>query len=193
MTRRASPPLLVASIAALACLALATGAQARPGNEARPAGGSNRVEVGQPPPALTLTRISGTEEVTLEGLAGHVVVLDFWATWCGPCRAVAPYLDAMYRRQRARGLSVVGLSPEPDALIREFLATRPVDYTIARDVGQTVRTYGVRGIPTIVVLDRAGQVRDVMVGVDGASLGRLDRLVEQLLAEPSPGPRTPSP
>jgi thiol-disulfide isomerase/thioredoxin len=184
MTRRS--PVLIASAAALCCLALATGAAARPGNAPRPAGASDHVEVGQPPPALDLARISGTEAITLEGLSGHVVVLDFWATWCGPCRAVAPYLDAMYRRHRARGLSVVGLSPEPDALIRQFIASRPVDYTIARDVGQTVRTYGVRGIPTIVVLDRSGQVRDVMVGVDGSSLSRLDSLVEQLLREPTP-------
>lgn len=165
------------------------GAHAAPGNEPSAGRRVGRVTIGSAPPPLNLDRIAGNESVTLDGLAGRVVVLDFWATWCRPCHAIMPALDALYRRHRAQGLSVVGLSPEPDAAIRAHLAAAPVDYTIARDVGGTMEGYGVRAIPTLVVLDRSGQVREVMVGVDPASLSRLDTLVTQLLAQPAPARR----
>ena len=59
-------------------------------------------------------------------------------------------------------------------------------YTIARDQGGTMRAYGIRGIPTLVVLGRDGQVAEVMVGVDRASMARVDALVQRLLAQPAP-------
>ncbi len=139
--------------------------------------------VGQTPPALSLQRLSGSDEVTLAGLAGRVVLLDFWATWCGPCRALMPMLDAMHGRYHGQGLSIVGMSSEPEALIRSHLSANPVAYTIARDVGGTIRAYGVRGIPMLVAIDRAGKVREVLVGIDGQSFGQLDALVQRMLAE----------
>jgi thiol-disulfide isomerase/thioredoxin len=190
--RTKSSPSTWAILVALALLGgtvAAPDAQAAPGNEPNAPRRGGRVTVGAVPPPLNLDRIAGNEAVTLEGLAGRVVVLDFWATWCSPCRAVMPALDDLYRRHRAQGLSVVGLSPESDATIRRHVAALPVDYTIARDLGGTMEGYGVRAIPTLVVLDRAGQVREVMVGVDPASIARLEALVQQLLAQPAPSNR----
>ncbi len=166
--------------------ALSPSAHAAPGNDPVGTPRIGGLTVGRAPPPLALDRIQGTDEVTLSGLSGHVVILDFWATWCGPCRAVMPALDALYRRHRGEGLSVVGMSPENETAIRQHLSTMQVDYTIARDVGGTMQRYGVRAIPTMVVLDRGGQVRDVLVGVDGASIARLEQLVSQLLAQRAP-------
>ena len=177
-----SAVLVLCAMAALCAVPV----HAAPGNDPVGTRRAGPVEVGQPPPPLALDRIRGTEEVTLSGLAGRVVVLDFWATWCGPCRAVMPALDALYQRHRAQGLSVVGLSPENDATIRSHLSSIPVTYTVARDVGGTMQRYGVRAIPTIVVVDRAGQVREILIGVDRSSIARLEVLVTQLLAQPAP-------
>jgi thiol-disulfide isomerase/thioredoxin len=161
---------------------LAATAQAAPENspDRRLSGG---LSVGALPPALALTRISGEDAVTLQGLHGRVVILDFWATWCTPCRAVMPVLDDMNRRHRGAGLSIVGMSPESESAIRSHLGAEPVGYTIARDVGGTMQRYGVRAIPTMVVLDRNGQVREVIVGMDSSGISRLESLVVRLLAE----------
>ena len=180
--RGVSVVLVLGAVASLAVVP----AYAAPGNDPVGTRRAGPVAVGQPPPPLALDRIRGTEEVTLSGLAGRVVVLDFWATWCGPCRAVMPALDALYQRHRARGLSVVGLSPENDAAIRSHISALPVTYTVARDVGgTTMQRYGVRAIPTIVVVDRGGQVREIMIGVDTSSIARLEALVAQLLGQPA--------
>jgi thiol-disulfide isomerase/thioredoxin len=184
MARRSVPWALVVAAGLVIC-ALVPDAHAAPGNDPR-AQRPGRLAVGQPPPALSLDRIAGTEAVTLSGLAGRVVVLDFWATWCSPCRAVMPALDDLYRRHRSRGLSVVGLSPESEPDIRSHLSMAPIGYTIARDTGGTMQRYGVRAIPTIVVLDRRGSVREILIGVDGRSLTHLEDLVGRLLAEPAP-------
>ena len=180
-------PLALALLALTA--AVAQTVHAAPGGAPAGAGGGRApgpLAVGRPPPALNLSRISGSDETTLEGLRGRVVVLDFWATWCGPCQAVMPALDRLHTQHHGRGLSVIGLSAESDAAIRAHIARVPVAYTIARDTGGTLRSYGVRAIPTMVVLDRAGKVREIFVGVDGPAMQRLNGLVTQLLGEPAP-------
>ncbi|MGE0786118.1 MAG: TlpA family protein disulfide reductase [Sandaracinaceae bacterium] len=175
---------LAALALSAATLALVAGASAAP-NDAVPARPQPLV-IGAPAPPIQLTHISGAAPITLDALAGRVVILDFWATWCSPCRAVMPVLDAMYQQRNGEGLSIVGVSPEPEPAIRSHVATHPVHYTVARDAGGTVRAYGVRGIPMLVVLDRGGKVREIFTGVDQTVVQRLDTLVTALLAEPSP-------
>ena len=174
--------LVVASVAPRSVSAAPTAAEVAAG---RSRSGSSGLRTGDAAPEIAADRLSGTEGVSLPELRGHVVVIDFWATWCGPCHRIMPDLDRMYQRHQGAGLAVVGIAREPEGRLRAHLAESPVSYTVARDVGGTLTRYGVRALPTIVVIDRAGQVRDVVVGMDGSAMGRLDRLVQTLLAEPA--------
>lgn len=165
-------------------LALATALGSTPLHAAPTEVGSGRLRIGEGAPPIDAERVSGPDAVSLARLRGRVVLIDFWASWCGPCRAIMPGLDGLHRRLHDRGLTILGVSREHRATIEAHLSRSPVGYTVARDLGPTQLRYGVRAIPTLVVLDRRGRVRDVRVGE--SDLPALERLLERLLAEPGP-------
>jgi peroxiredoxin len=117
-------------------------------------------------PDFALPVVVNGSTVKLADLAGHVVVLDFWATWCGPCEITAPELQTLYAKYAARGLRVVGISDDDPAEIASFAQEHQITYPLARDDGgKTARMYWETALPTLVVVDRAGIVRIVEVGI----------------------------
>jgi thiol-disulfide isomerase/thioredoxin len=142
------------------------------------------VSIGQPPPVLVSQVVMGPGPGDLEQLRGRVVLLDFWASWCGPCRMVMPILNQMHQRYAAQGLTVLGVTDEPASTARLVGQQMSIQYTLATEATAQTR-FGVRNLPTLVVLDRRGNVRRVTVGVDANEMRNLDRLVQQLLAEPA--------
>lgn len=108
------------------------------------------------------------ETVRLSKLKGKVVVIDFWATWCGPCRETMPQLDRLYRDFRDKGLELLAISGEARATLRAFKAN--VTYPLLCDVtGEANRAYNVEAIPRTLVVDRAGRIVYDQVGLDDGS------------------------
>jgi thiol-disulfide isomerase/thioredoxin len=135
--------------------------------------------VGKAAPAFALEVVHNGEpgaRLDLESLKGHPVVLDFWATWCGPCRMEAPILDRVAQRYKDRGLVVVGVNTADAAgraapMAAKMHLSYPIVFDAAKDVGDA---YGVESLPTLVVIGRDGQVKAVRTGlVDEASLEAL--------------------
>jgi len=124
-----------------------------------------RALIDKPAPAFTGERVHGAYSAALADLKGQVVVIDFWATWCGPCAMTMPFLDAWQTKYGARGLRIVGLSSEDLPEIERFVAAHPLSYTIARDdQAQIARDYYLLGVPMLVIIDRSGVVRHVQLG-----------------------------
>jgi peroxiredoxin len=141
--------------------------------------------VGSAAPALDGGLPIGRAPSSLAALRGQVVLLDFWATWCGPCRLVAPQLNALQARFGAQGLRVVGVTTDPVERAATFMELAGTKYPSLADPGGLVsRAYHVSSLPTLFVIDRRGVVREVFIGFDPARDAALDALVQGLLAEP---------
>jgi peroxiredoxin len=116
-------------------------------------------DTGQTAPPIQLMDQAG-KIFSLEALKGQVVVVDFWASWCGPCRKSLPELDDLQTRFASQGVKVVGISLDSDpALATAFLERVPVRFTILHDpTGQTGETYSVVAMPTTFLIDREGHI-----------------------------------
>jgi thiol-disulfide isomerase/thioredoxin len=140
-----------------------------------------------PPPLSDVRAVSGSFPASLAAMRGRVVVLDFWATWCGPCRIVAPKLSALQDRYGAQGLTVLGVAADDAQDIAAFASRTAVSYSLAADSqGETSRAYGVSSLPTLLVIDKAGVVREVAIGYEPGEDAWLESKVRSLLAEPAP-------
>lgn len=121
------------------------------------------------------------QTLELSSLQGRTVVLDFWATWCGPCQIEAPIVNAIAERYKSRGLAVVGVntSDEKDAALR-FVRQKRLGFPIVYDEGNRIaRDYGVSSLPTLVIVSKTGKVVAVRRGVTSDSA--LDALVRRHL------------
>ena len=107
---------------------------------------------------FTLADLEG-REWTLKSLRGKVVLVNFWATWCPPCRKEIPDLEALYKRFEGRGLVILGISDEAAAKVQPFARREEITYPVLLDPGRTVnKLYSVQGIPMSFVYDRSGKL-----------------------------------
>jgi cytochrome c-type biogenesis protein len=153
----------------------ASGAPAQPAAASAPG-------AAEPAPDVSLTTTDG-KPLKLSELKGQVVLLNFWATWCVPCRSEIPGLNAMQKDLAARGFKVLGVSTSDSAdLIREYQKDVRQDYTVAVGDDGVANKYSVGVLPTTFIIDRAGNIRHKIIGEK--SRAQFEELITPLLDEP---------
>jgi cytochrome c biogenesis protein CcmG/thiol:disulfide interchange protein DsbE len=144
-------------------------------------GSASAIDTGNHAPDFELPGTQGS--VRLSDSAGSVVYLDFWASWCGPCKQSFPWLNSMQEKYKARAFKVIGVNLDAksdDA--RKFLSQVPAKFTIAfDDKGVTPRSYGVKGMPTSFLVGRDGKIILQHTGFKDADQGMLEKQIQAAL------------
>ncbi|HZF43216.1 MAG TPA: TlpA disulfide reductase family protein [Sphingomonadaceae bacterium] len=140
----------------------------------------DKLGVNQPAPAFS-GRTFDKQDFTLGGLKGRVVVLNYWATWCAPCKAEMPMMDRFYRRHHASGFSMIGVTTEDSA---PAFMLKKVDVALAYPLALRFKGSAyerTKSVPTSYVIDRRGVLRHIKVGAFAED--EFDALIMPLLAE----------
>ena len=146
--------------------------------------GINAKEMNQPAPDFTLKSMSG-ENVKLSELQGNVVMINFWATGCGPCRQEMPLLDEFYKKYKKLGFVLLGVNVEEDSskaagYLKEVPVTFPILYDNTNKVSEL---YDVDAMPTTVLVDRGGNLRFVHRGYKPGDEQQYKKLMKKLMRE----------
>ena len=142
------------------------------------------VAVGDPAPAFTLSDRDG-RPLTLSDLRGHVVCLDFWATWCATCKSALPALDGLARRPGFEDVRFLAVNIDRDAALADRFLEQNLPgarLTVLRDGNALLARYGADGMPALYLIDRDGVVRHVEAGYETTALGRVERVLDSLAA-----------
>jgi len=135
-------------------------------------------------PDFTLESLHGSN-LRLQERRGEVVLINFWASWCGPCRQEMPILDRLHQRYRDAGFSVLGVNVEGKRKPAEKIAKKSkVTFPVLIDAGQKVsESYELEAMPTTVVVDRNGKIRYIHRGYKSGDEAKYIEVVKQLIAE----------
>jgi peroxiredoxin len=149
---------------------------------------AERADVGRQAPAFEATTLAG-QPIAMADLKGRVLLVDFWASWCDPCREEFPEFEALYQEFRDRGVEIVAVSVDRKRENAEaFLAKHPVTFAVVHDDDHAIADrFKPRAMPTAYVIDQAGVVRFVHLGFQRSYLAKYREEITRLLAEgPTP-------
>lgn len=139
-------------------------------------------------PAPDFTLPGKTQAVELKALRGRVVLLDFWASWCGPCAQSFPWLEGLHQRWQGDGLTVLGVNVDKQRKKADaFLALHAITFPVAFDPqGQAAAAYALPGMPTTCLIDRQGRLRRVHTGFRPEEVLEVEAFIKSLLDEVPP-------
>ena len=164
---RSLPRLLTACLISLICISLAGAATVK-----------------GPAPNFTLKSLGG-KNLKLSEMTGNVVLINFWASWCAPCREEMPLLNALHKKYQPLGFTVLGVNVEEELDgARRFLKNVPVDFPILLDnTNKVSKQYKVVAMPTTVVVDRDGNMRYLHEGYKPGDEKKYRQMIKKLIRE----------
>jgi len=174
MKSRTKLILLFAAIAAVVVLVLVA------------SGTLGALSKGKKAPDFKAKTLKGTE-FELKDLRGRVVLMDFWATWCPPCRREVPELEKLWKKYKDKGLVVLGIALDRGSsdVVRKFVAKYKLTYWQVHDArSEIARKYDIRPIPTTYIVDTKGVIRDVHVGFGPGLEKEFEKEIKALLPSP---------
>lgn len=143
------------------------------------------VQAGETAPAFESAALGDGAPIRLAELRGKVVLVDFWASWCAPCRLSLPWMEQTRKELGGAGLEIVAVNVDENvADARAFLARFPVSYRVASDAhGDVAALYDVQDMPSSYLIDRRGVVREVHAGFNPQTGRKLHESIVKLLKE----------
>jgi thiol-disulfide isomerase/thioredoxin len=146
---------------------------------------ANASEVGQPAPQFTLPALADDKPVSLKQYAGKVIYLDFWASWCAPCRTSFPLLNKLHEKLKAQGFEVVAVNMDEDkASAEKFLKELPVSFTVLRDPkGEWADKFVIESMPTSFIIDKQGVIQNIHRGFTSDDINELEHKIVELLGK----------
>jgi thiol-disulfide isomerase/thioredoxin len=149
-----------------------------------PGGGGGQAEVGKPAPDLSIQTLNGKGRVALDSMQGKLLVIDFWATWCGPCKQSFPKLEELSKKLGDKA-EVVGISvDEEEKGILEFAKENGATFAIGWDQGHAIAgRWDVKKMPTTFIVDGTGKVRFIHAGYHEGETVAMEKEIGELLHE----------
>jgi peroxiredoxin len=140
-----------------------------------------QANIGSRAPDFTLTDLDG-KKVSLSDYKGTVIIIDFWATWCPPCKDSIPFLEGLHQRYREKGLVILGISFDGDTdTVRNFRKKITMTYPVLMGDDRLKNDYGLIGIPEMFILDRNGILKHHHLGFDDSLPAQIEKEVMELL------------
>jgi peroxiredoxin len=131
---------------------------------------------------FTLTTIDN-EEITLSKLKGKVVLIDFWTTWCSPCKNSIPVFAKLYNKFHEQGFIVLGIGLEEKTPLENYRNQHNIPYPILIGNKEVARAYGVQAIPHIFIIDKKGKIRKTQLGFSPGLEAEFETLIDSLIKE----------
>jgi peroxiredoxin len=141
-------------------------------------------DAGGPAPSFTLAALTG-QQAALSQYKGQVVMVNFWATWCGPCQQEMPLLDQMYKKYKPAGFTLIGVNVDKEApAVKDLMARKPVSFPVLLDpANQVSKAYHVDEMPSSVLIDRKGEIRYIHRGCRPGDENEYQDRIRQLIRE----------